>query len=238
MVFSLSLSNVSNGRDTSNFFALISAAILIEAALLACYRLFPQYWGNLINVIYSNFNITIVIIDILVVLIAFGITQQIYSYIFGNSQWNILVFILIFATYQLVRLAGYYYVLQNVFKDGYNTLIDFQKAYYSKYTTRTLFGDLSMAVVVPILVALFKNFDYYILFDITLIGLYIICYIIISTPTPTIPTPLELESQTQPIFPTPLDPDRILDGNGKLRTSIVQPSAYMQQILDLDVLKF
>ncbi len=178
----LSLVNISDGKTADNFIAVLAAVIFFEGILLSIYRLFPDYWQPLINSVYNQYNLTAVIIDILVILISVGVTQQVYSYFIGNSVWNIYYFIGIFIIWQIMRLIGFYIVMHTIFKKGANGLLDFQVDYYSKYTARSLFGDLFVAIIIPIIASLFRSFNKYFLIDICLMGFYGICYIIITAP--------------------------------------------------------
>ena len=159
----LSLVNISDGKTADNFIAVLAAVIFFEGILLSTYRLFPDYWQPLINSVYNQYNLTAVIIDILVILISVGVTQQVYSYFIGNSVWNIYYFIGIFIIWQIVRLIGFYIVMHTIFKKGANGLLDFQVDYYSKYTARSLFGDLFVAIIIPIIASLFRSFNKYFL---------------------------------------------------------------------------
>lgn len=206
----LSLANISDGKSADNFIAVLAAVIFFEGMLLSLYRLFPDYWQPLINNVYNQYNLIAVIVDILVILISAGVTQQVYSYFIGNSTWNIYYFIGIFIIWQIVRLIGFYIVMHTILKQGANGLLDFQVDYYSKYTARSLFGDLFVAISIPIIASLFRSFDKYFLIDICLMGFYGICFIIITAPPAeviarqTLPPPPKIiqELPTIPALPS------------------------------------
>ena len=193
----MKLANISDGKNIDNFIAILAATIFFEGALLSIYRLFPDYWQPLINEVYNQYNLTAIIIDILVILIAVSVTQQAYTYLIGNDKWNIMYFIAIIIVYQILRLISFYIVMHTIFKKGANGLLDFQVDYYSKYTARSLFGDFFVAIAIPIIASLFKSIDKYILIDICMVGFYGICYIIISAPSSEI-----LAKQTLPPIPS------------------------------------
>lgn len=193
----MKLANISDGKSFDNFLAVLAATIFFEAALLSIYRLFPDYWQPLIHEVYNQYNLTAIIIDILAILIAVSVTQQVYSYFIGNDKWNIMYFLVIIIIYQILRLIAFYIVMHTIFKKGANGLLDFQVDYYSQYTARSLFGDFFVAVAIPILASLFRSIDKYILIDICMVGFYGICYIIISAPSEDV-----LAKQTLPPIPS------------------------------------
>jgi hypothetical protein len=177
--------NLANGDDSLIYLSLITATLLLECCFITAYRYYPEYFGYIVNIIYTQFNLTVVIVDILVMLISFGITQQCYNFIFGKSHWNLLYFIIIFIIYQLFRNFIYYIIVEQWIPKGYNKLLDIQLSYYTKYTLRTLLGDVMIAIVLPCLVLYFRNSKTSSLFDTIIISVYFICYLLLSSSATT-----------------------------------------------------
>ena len=68
------------------WFSFLCGLFLVEATLLLTFRMFPNFWGDMINVWYNQFGIIAIMLDVLIVLIGFWITQWLYGKIFGSDK--------------------------------------------------------------------------------------------------------------------------------------------------------
>lgn len=204
--------NLTNGEDSMIYLSLITAALLIECIFISAYNYFPEYFGYFYNIIYTQFNLTVVIVDILVMLIAFGITQECYKYLFGK-HWNLFYFILIFIIYQLIRNFIYFVIIKQWIPKGYNKLLDINLSYYNKYTLRTLLGDIGIAIILPFIVLYFRNSRTSISFDTIIISVYFICYLLVSISSPVITNPTPSPSSLSSIIIPNPSPTTTNEGN-------------------------
>ena len=165
------MANISNSKDPANYLAIIVAAVIVETILLVNYTLFSNYWGNIINYVYTEYTITVVIIDILSLLMSFSLSQQIYEYFYGNTRWNILLFILILFSYQMIRNILFYYILPQI-----------REVQSSNYiiNSKILLGNLLVSVLLPVIASLMKSIYISYQFDLIILGSYIICYILLN----------------------------------------------------------
>ena len=133
-----------------------TALCITEAFLLANFRLFPNFWGSMINVWYDKFGLVAIMLDMLIVLIGFWITQKLYNYIFGSSiklslcdsLWK---FLILFLCIQIIHdILFYVLVLKN--SKGSNAIFDLINSYGSKHGIYTILGD-SLMVVISIIMA-------------------------------------------------------------------------------------
>jgi hypothetical protein len=174
--------NISDSKSPANYLALISASVIIEMMLLVIYKLYPNYWGNLINHIYTNYTITVIIIDILSLLMAFSVSQQIYEYFYGHTYWNILAFIVILFIYQILRNILFYYIIpkyldnQKDEKEKYS----YGSSNYSHNYNKILLSCVIIAVVLPLLTSFMKSIYISYQFDFIILGFYVICYILLN----------------------------------------------------------
>ena len=141
-----------------------TALCIIEAFMLLNFRLFPNFWGSLINIWYDKFGLVAIMLDMLIVLIGFWITQKLYGYIFGSStklsvsvagsMWDSLwKFVLLFLGIQIIHdILFYVLVLKN--SKGSNAIFDLINTYGSKHGFYTILGD-SLMVILSIIMAWF-----------------------------------------------------------------------------------
>ena len=125
----------------------LTALFIVEAFLLTTFRLFPNFWGSLINIWYDKFGLVAIMLDMGIVLIGFWITQQLYPYLFGSSvKFTLWKFILLFLCIQIIHdILFYFLVLKN--SNGSNAIFDLINSYGSKHGLYTILGDSLMVVL-------------------------------------------------------------------------------------------
>ena len=140
-----------NINSTENWFAFFSGLLLIEFFLLTTFRLFPNFWGNTINVWYDKFGLSAIMIDVLIVLIGFWITQWLYKKLFGDNtnDFKLWKFILLFLGVQIIHDFSFYFMLVGTSK-GTNSIFDLIVNYGNKHGVLTVVGD-SLMVILAIL---------------------------------------------------------------------------------------
>jgi hypothetical protein len=167
-----------------------TALCIIEAFMLMNFRLFPNFWGSLINIWYDKFGLVAIMLDMLIVLIGFWITQKLYGYIFGSStklsvsvaasSWDTLwKFLLLFLGVQIIHDILFYVLVLKKSK-GSNAIFDLINTYGSKHGFYTILGD-SLMVILSIIMAWFLlksdvSFSTYIIC--ILCSLYMIGYLL------------------------------------------------------------
>ena len=71
---------LASSNSTTTWLAFATALFIVEAFLLTTFRLFPNFWGEMINIWYDKFGLVAIMLDVLIVLIGFWITQNLYNY--------------------------------------------------------------------------------------------------------------------------------------------------------------
>ena len=176
---SSSSSSLSSSNSIKVWIGYFTALCIVEAFMLMNFRLFPNFWGSLINVWYDKFGLVAIMLDMVIVLIGFWITQKLYGYIFGpsaklsgsfstSSLWNSLwKFLLLFLAIQIIHdILFYFLVLKN--SKGSNAILDLINSYGSKHGIYTILGDSLMVVLSVIMAWLLLNSD-------VSVSTYIIC---------------------------------------------------------------
>lgn len=174
---SLTLSKINSPEV---WLAFLSGLLLIEAFLLTTFRLFPRFWGDSINVWYDKFGLIAIMLDCLIVLIGFWITQWLYKRFIGDSfaLWK---FILIFLAVQITHDFLFYFIILQK-SSGSNAIFDLMKTYGEKHGALTVLGD-SLMVVLAILVSaglLQSNVEFSTYLICILLSLYFIGYLLFS----------------------------------------------------------
>ena len=175
---SISLVNI---NSTENWFIFFCGLLLVEFLLLTSFRLFPNFWGNTINVWYDKFGLSAIMLDVLIVLIGFWITQWLYKKLFGDDKnsFKLWKFILLFLAVQIIHDFLFYFMIIRTSK-GTNGIIDLMLNYGKKHGVLTVVGD-SLMVILAILTTyglLSLNLEFGSYMIITLLSLYFIGYLL------------------------------------------------------------
>ena len=125
-----------------------TSLFVVEACLLSSFRLFPKFWGEMINVWYDKFGLIAIMLDVLIVLIGFWITQQLYNYLFGATvKFSLWKFILLFLCIQIIHDILFYLLILKNSKTGSNAIFDLINSYGNKHGYLTILGDSLMVVL-------------------------------------------------------------------------------------------
>ena len=150
---------LASSESIQTWFSFLTALFIVEAFLLTTFRLFPKFWGSLINVWYDKFGLVAIMLDMGIVLIGFWITQQLYPYLFGSSvKVSLWKFILLFLCIQIIHdILFYVLILKN--SNGSNAIFDLINSYGSKHGLYTILGDSLMVLLAVCLAWIIINSD-------------------------------------------------------------------------------
>ena len=164
---------LASSESITTWASFFTALFIIEAFLLTTFRLFPNFWGSLINVWYDKFGLVAIMLDMGIVLIGFWITQQLYPCFFGSSvKVSLWKFILLFLCIQIIHDILFYVLILKK-SNGSNAIFDLINSYGSKHGLYTILGD-SLMVVLSICLA-------WIILDSNInLSTYIICILLSS----------------------------------------------------------
>ena len=171
---------LASSDSQSSWLSFFTALCVIEAFMLINFRLFPNFWGSMINIWYDRFGLVAIMLDMLIVLIGFWITQKLYSYFFGTSKMSLWQFILLFLCVQIIHDLLFYFIILKNSPKGSNSIFDLINSYGKKHGLYTILGDSLMVVLSLLLAWVFLNndvsFSTYIIC--ILLSLYIIGYLL------------------------------------------------------------
>jgi hypothetical protein len=135
-------------NSTTTWLAFATALFIVEACLLTTFRLFPNFWGEMINVWYDTFGLVAIMLDVLIVLIGFWITQKLYNYIYGSTiKFSLWKFIVIFLCIQIIHDFLFYLLVLKPSKPESNAIFDLIHKYAKKHGSLTIVGDSLMVVL-------------------------------------------------------------------------------------------
>ena len=131
---------------TTTWLAFATGLFIVEACLLTTFRLFPNFWGKMINVWYDTFGLVAIMLDVLIVLIGFWITQKLYNYIYGTTiKFSLWKFIAIFLCIQIIHDFLFYLLVLKPSKPGSNAIFDLEHS--AIYITWRVFNPDEKAIV-------------------------------------------------------------------------------------------
>ena len=96
---------------------------------------------------YDKFGLVAIMLDMLIVLIGFWITQKVYTYFFEDSiKLSLWKFIVLFLVVQIIHdVLFYVLILKN--SKGSNSILDLINSYGAKHGIYTILGDSLMVVL-------------------------------------------------------------------------------------------
>jgi len=150
---------LSSSDSPTTWLSFFTALCIIEAFMLMNFRLFPNFWGDMINIWYDKFGLVAIMLDMLIVLIGFWITQKLYTYFFGTSmKGTVWKFILLFLFVQIIHdILFYVIILKN--SKGSNAILDLINSYGNKHGIYTILGDSLMVVLAVMMAWILLNND-------------------------------------------------------------------------------
>jgi len=162
-----------------NWLAFFCGLLTVELFLLFTFRALPGFWGGTINVWYDKFGVVAILLDVIIVLIGFWITQWLYKILFGNDNFQLWKFIALFLVVQIIHDFLFYFIVIKTSK-GSNAILDLMLNYGNKHGALTVAGDSLMVVLAILVTYLYLNskldFSSYIL--ILLVSLYLIGFLL------------------------------------------------------------
>lgn len=173
--------DISDSNSSDNWQVFFVSLVLIEALMICLFRAFPNFWGSTINEYYNKFNLNAIMIDLLIVLIGFWITQYVYNLLIKpHLGWNVFAFIALFAIIQMTHDLLFYFLVIQTVPAGNNTIIDLMKTYGKRHGFGTVLGDTFMVILATLLASsgLLNNIPLSHILIALFIGLYVIGFIL------------------------------------------------------------
>ena len=171
--------DISDYQDHLDWIYIIIGVLLVEVAVIALGRFFPDVFGKNLNIWYNRFKLSAVIADVVIILIGFWIARYVYSeYIWPTHDWNPAYFTGTTVVVQLAHDLLFYLGVIRPIPQGSNAMMDVFKDYAEGGGAKILAADSMMMIGSSIGAMLLKAAPGYITVFAGLIGLYIVPYIL------------------------------------------------------------
>ena len=139
--------DISDYHEVTDWGYLLTAAIVIEAIVIALTRFFPAFFGKYLNLWYSRFRLTAILQDVLSVLIGFGMARYVYTeYVYPNHDWNPIYFTGLAVIVQVLHDFLFYFGVIRQVPEGQNGVIDVLKKYAENVSYNAVVGDSAMMI--------------------------------------------------------------------------------------------
>jgi hypothetical protein len=163
--------NLADLNSPQVWLAFICATIMIDTLGILNFRLFPKFFGSYVNIWYDQFGIIAFMLDIIIIFIAFWVTQWLYTKLFGNAEFQLWKFVLLFLLVQVIHDITFYNLIVKG-SNGSNAILELFKKYGNKHGYFAVLGD-------SVLITLSTLLAYGLLSMNTPFGTYII-YLLLS----------------------------------------------------------
>jgi uncharacterized membrane protein YuzA (DUF378 family) len=119
------MEDVSEYENIYDWIIIAISAIAVEAVVILLVRYFPDVFGKIMNIWFNRFKMSAVLVDVLTIMIGFGITRYVYSeYVYPRYDWNPIYFTGLSAIVQAVYVSLFYFVVVRPSAQGQNTMLD------------------------------------------------------------------------------------------------------------------
>jgi hypothetical protein len=139
--------NIANFSNTKDYLPLLSGVLITDMFVILLLNM-KLINSQVLRKWYSEYNLSAVIADVLIILIGLIITRAIYYYIFDN--FSILKFILVAVVVQVIHDILFYILFKNVPR-GMNRMLDTFKDYANEVSYKAIISDSGMMVMAAII---------------------------------------------------------------------------------------
>lgn len=166
--------NIANFNNTSDYLPLFNGVLLTD--LFVILLLNTKFINsNVLRIWYSQYNLSAVIADVLIIFIGLIIVRAIYYYIF--DEFTIAKFIFLAVMVQIVHDILFYLFFKNVPR-GINKMLDTFKDYANEASYKAILADSGMMIMASLLASYLatKNLNTNII--VMILSLYILPYLL------------------------------------------------------------
>ena len=145
--------NIANFNNVNDYLPLFNAVLITDlfVILLLNARVLKS---NVLKKWYSQYNLSAVIADVLIILIGLIITRYIYYYIFDT--FSLLKFIILAVLVQITHDVLFYIFFSNIPR-GVNKMLDTFKDYANEVSYKAILSDSGMMIMSCIIASYLAN---------------------------------------------------------------------------------
>ena len=139
--------NIANFSNTKDYLPLLTGVLITDMFVILLLNM-KLINSQVLRKWYSEYNLSAVIADVLIILIGLIIARAIYYYIF--DKFSILKFILVAVVVQVIHDILFYILFKNVPR-GMNRMLDSFKDYANEVSYKAIISDSGMMVMAAII---------------------------------------------------------------------------------------
>ena len=139
--------NIANFSNTKDYLPLLNGVLITDMFVILLLNM-KLINSQVLRKWYSQYNLSAVIADVLIILIGLIIARAIYYYIFDN--FSILKFILVAILVQVIHDILFYVLFKNVPR-GMNRMLDTFKDYANEVSYKAILSDSGMMIMAAII---------------------------------------------------------------------------------------
>jgi len=166
--------NIANFNNTSDYLPLFTAALITDLFVISLLNT-KVIKSKVLREWYSEYNLSAVIADVLIILIGLIITRAVYYSIF--DEFSIIKFSLLAVAIQMIHDVLFYVLFSNV-PHGVNRMLDTFKDYAGEVSYKAILSDSGMMVMASLIASYLagKSLNTNIIFMI--VSLYVLPYML------------------------------------------------------------
>jgi len=166
--------NIANFNNVSDYLPLFTAVLITDLFVILLLNT-GIIKSLVLNKWYSQYNLSAVIADVLIILIGLIITRAIYYYIF--DEFSIIKFIFIAVIVQIIHDILFYILFNNIPR-GVNKMLDTFKDYANEVSYKAILADSGMIIMACLIASYLVNKTLNTNLIILIISVYLLPYLL------------------------------------------------------------
>ena len=147
------INNIADVNNINDYLPLLNAVLITDLFVILLLNI-GVISSKVLQKWYSQYNLSAVIADVLIILIVLIITRTIYYQIFNN--FSILNFIILAVILQIIHDILFYIFFSNIPR-GVNKMLDTFKDYANEMSYKAIIADSGMMIMSSLIAFYFVN---------------------------------------------------------------------------------
>ena len=166
--------NIANFNNINDYLPLFNAVLITDLFVILLLNT-GIIKSLVLNKWYSQYNLSAVIADVLIILIGLIITRAIYYYIF--DEFSIIKFICVAVIVQIIHDILFYILFSNIPR-GVNKMLDTFKDYANEVSYKAILADSGMIIMACLIASYLVNKTLNTNLIILIISVYLLPYLL------------------------------------------------------------
>jgi len=147
------LKNIGDFNNINDYLPLLNSVLITDLFVILLLNT-SVIKSTVLRKWYSQYNLSAVIADVLIILIALIITRAIYYYVFDS--FSIVKFVILAVIVQIIHDLLFYIIFSNI-PIGVNKMIDTFKDYANEISYKAILGDSCMMIMSVLIASYLVN---------------------------------------------------------------------------------